>query len=125
MNGLRGQKNSPSEQFEGGTAVHAAFQELYIGWVPESAGGSFCTLQRWMSPCTNARRLRRAVSATFRPSLPCCSAKVVIRSSRTSFNCARVTQVIEIGEQIALVSFHPSRGGHVREPAEEALQVTR
>lgn len=36
-----------------------------------------------------------------------------------------VTQVVEISEQIAFVSFHPPLGGHVREPAEKALQVTR
>ena len=34
-----------------------------------------------------------------------------------------MTQVIEVGEQIALVSFHPSLGRQVPEPAEKALQV--
>lgn len=36
-----------------------------------------------------------------------------------------VTQVVEIGEKIALVRFHPAFAGHVREPVEKALQVTR
>src|SRR5438045_1731065 len=36
-----------------------------------------------------------------------------------------VTQVVKISEKIALVSFHPPLGGHVHEPAEKPLQVTR